>query len=169
MVSATEKNNQRFESQFLLVDSAATELMGACIAKTLQRGDLVFLVGDLGAGKTTLVRGLLRQMGVTGSTKSPTYTLVEPYKVQGLVINHFDLYRLADPEELEYIGIDDYLADEDAINLIEWPEKGGNWLPQPQLRVELSYHDEQRRIRLLGEPRLTESIKFDCEGESSGR
>ncbi|NVJ62163.1 MAG: tRNA (adenosine(37)-N6)-threonylcarbamoyltransferase complex ATPase subunit type 1 TsaE [Gammaproteobacteria bacterium] len=148
------------ECVIYLPDPAATELLGAQLAKAMKPGDLVFLEGNLGAGKTTLVRGVLRALGVTGSTKSPTYTLVEPYAIESLTINHFDLYRLADPEELEYIGIEDYLSDTNSLNLIEWPEKGGNWLPNPQLSIELSYHGEERRAHLTGLSRIIESISL---------
>ena len=108
-------------------------------------GGLVTLHGDLGAGKTTLVRGLLRSLGYTGTVKSPTYTLVEPYQVNGRDIFHFDLYRLADPDELEYMGIRDYLR-ADALCLVEWPEKAGHLLPPPDLCIYIEHDGFARRV-----------------------
>jgi len=130
-----------------LKDEQATLDFGAKLATMLPKKGLVFLHGSLGAGKTTLVRGLLRAAGHQGSTKSPTYTLVEPYLLPHQKFYHFDLYRLADPEELEYMGFRDYL-DENALCLIEWPEKGGNFLPKADLELSLSYEGERRSIKL---------------------
>jgi tRNA threonylcarbamoyladenosine biosynthesis protein TsaE len=138
--------------QFLL-DEQATLEYGAELAKWLPEQGLVFLNGPLGAGKTTLVRGLLRALGHTGSTKSPTYTIVEPYQLLQSKplpyrkLYHFDLYRIADAEELEYMGIRDYLS-ENALCLIEWPEKAAGFLPEADLVISLSYEGEARRIKL---------------------
>ncbi len=121
-----------------LPDESATEAFGARLAPLLAHLHLVTLSGDLGAGKTTLVRGLLRALGHVGKVKSPTFTLVEPYDIDGRAVYHFDLYRLSSPEELEYLGFSDYLAD-DALSLIEWPERGDERLSRPDLRLILSY------------------------------
>jgi tRNA threonylcarbamoyladenosine biosynthesis protein TsaE len=119
--------------------------MGRKLAECLSGRGVIFLRGPLGAGKTTLVRGLLNACGHVGSTKSPTYTIVEPYQVESRKFYHFDLYRIADPEELEYMGFRDYL-DEEALCLIEWPEKGADFLPGADLEITLAYEDGARRI-----------------------
>ena len=112
---------------------------------------LVFLHGQLGAGKTTLVRGILRAWGYSGSVKSPTYTLLEPYEVDGRTIYHFDLYRIGDSEELDFIGIDE-LMDADAIKFVEWPELGSGRLPDPDVDIRLSLEGEGRRIEVSLKP-----------------
>lgn len=99
---------------------------------------LIFLEGDLGAGKTTLVRGFLSGRGYEGRVRSPTYTLIEPYELPNERIYHLDLYRLGDPEELEYLGLRDLLQ-ERAVLLIEWPDRGEGWLPVPDLVIRLDY------------------------------
>lgn len=139
----------------ILADEAATVACGGrlreMIAKAFPSGAVVFLRGNLGAGKTTLVRGILRSMEFNGAVKSPTYTLLEPYDlVQGQVF-HFDLYRLQSPQELEFIGFDEIFSGP-GLKLIEWPEQGNGWLPQADVEVNLSLcaaaSDEtfQRRI-----------------------
>lgn len=135
-----------------LADSAATEALGASLARVLPRagGALLWLEGDLGAGKTTLVRGLLRALGHAGSVKSPTYTLVEPYDVAGRRLYHLDLYRLADPEELEFIGVRELGRElaEGATVVVEWPVRGSGFLPPPDLVVALAVDGEGRRAQL---------------------
>ncbi len=131
----------------LLIPTAAEmENFGCQLAHTCHNHSILHLHGDLGVGKTTLVHGFLRAFGYLGTVKSPTYTLVEPYLINGRMIYHFDFYRLNDPEELEYMGIRDYLENH-TISLIEWPEKGGSFTPTPDLQIHLSYHTET--IRLL--------------------
>lgn len=133
--------------KFFLPDERATLAFAKALAQYIPAQALIFLNGELGAGKTTLVRGILLASGHQGSTKSPTYTLVEPYDLQHQKFYHFDLYRLGDPEELEYMGIRDYL-DEKAVCLIEWPEKGEGFIPQPDLVIHLDYEGEARSITL---------------------
>ncbi len=119
------------------VDSAAAmERLGADIVEGHAAPLRVHLEGDLGAGKTTLVRGALRALGHRGPVKSPTYTLIEPYEVGGTRLYHLDLYRLSDPGELEYLGLRELLA-EPAWVFIEWPEHGRPWLPPADLRLSI--------------------------------
>ncbi|TNE81234.1 MAG: tRNA (adenosine(37)-N6)-threonylcarbamoyltransferase complex ATPase subunit type 1 TsaE [Gammaproteobacteria bacterium] len=123
---------------------------GNRLGALLPNGLLVFLEGDLGAGKTTLSRGILGAFGHNGVVKSPTYTLVEPYQLGEKLFYHFDLYRLGDPEELEYIGIRDYL-EQASCCLVEWPERGAGILPDPDLRIQISVADHARRLVILAE------------------
>jgi len=115
--------------------------LAAQIAMNTPPGSVIFLDGDLGTGKTTLVRGFLQSLGFTGNVKSPTYTLVEPYIIDKQQIYHFDLYRLASPDELEYAGGRDYF-DGRSICLIEWPDKAEGYLPEADLVCQLSYQNE---------------------------
>lgn len=129
-------------------DEAAMMVYGGKIADQFPNGGIVLLKGDLGAGKTTLVRGLLRHLGHQGNVKSPTYTLVEPYELNDRKVYHFDLYRLGDPEELEYMGGRDYW-ESDALCLIEWPEQAKGYLPDADLSLEISYEGSGRNISIL--------------------
>ena len=114
-------------------------------ARDINVSAVVLLKGQLGAGKTTFVRGLLRAIGHTGTVKSPTFTLVEPYEINGLPVYHFDLYRLAEPEELAFLGVDDYL-DGAGLCLIEWAENGGDLLPDWDLNISLDVAGMARNI-----------------------
>jgi len=133
---------------YTIPNESAMLSFAADIATTLQAGNVVFLEGDLGAGKTTIVRGILKHFGHIGAVKSPTYTLVEPYTLAEQQLYHFDLYRLGDPEELEYMGGRDYF-DSKAICLLEWPEKAYGFLPSPDLRLFISYHADGRKIEIV--------------------
>jgi len=121
---------------------------GENLAKRLAgKSCLIYLQGDLGAGKTCLVRGFLKGMGHHGTVKSPTYTLVEPYELNDKTVYHFDLYRIHDQEELEYIGIREYLSS-DAICLIEWPEKAQGLLPKADIHIVIRHQQNQREVVL---------------------
>ena len=128
-----------------LADEAATLELGREIAQLcLNQALTIHLEGQLGAGKTTLSRGLLYGLGHTGKVKSPTYTLVEEYELATATVYHFDLDRLSDPEELDYIGLDDYLCGK-AICLFEWPKQGGDYLPKPDMVISLQYQNTARQ------------------------
>lgn len=195
------ENSKKASITFSLPDESAMTALGAQLAKAAQPGMIVYLDGDLGAGKTTLVRGFLRAGGYQGAVKSPTFTVVETYsldynkfydynklqvevklkdrfnslssskpeksgvnleidklqdqhiqeqRIQKQKIYHFDLYRLEDPEELEYLGIRDYL-DGEAIALIEWPEKGEGVLPEADLLIKITHYKQGRGVELLPE------------------
>lgn len=128
-----------------LADEAATLAFGARLAKGLVPGMTVYLEGDLGAGKTTLVRGMLRALGHVGRVKSPTYTLAETYSLPGFELYHYDLYRMHDPREWLDAGFRD-ASDGRIVSLIEWPDKAAGWLPLPDMVVRLTITDDARGI-----------------------
>ena len=134
--------------QSTLADETATLALGAAIARTVRPGARIYLSGDLGAGKTTLSRGLLHALGHPGRVKSPTYTLVELYVISKLNLYHFDFYRFNDPEEWNEAGFRD-LFNETNICLVEWPEKAGNLLPPPDLMVRLCPAEQSGRIATI--------------------
>ena len=131
-----------------LPDESAQEALAAHMAEHIVGGSVIYLQGDLGAGKTTFVRGFLRSLGYKGIVKSPTYTLVEPYDISDHRVYHFDLYRLAEPDELEYAGGRDYF-DGESICLVEWPEKAEGFLPVADIQCLLSYENEGRRAEII--------------------
>lgn len=165
-------------SHFFLEDSQQTEKFGFYFARSCQNvaanspmnSLVVYLEGDLGAGKTTLTRGILQGLGHLGAVKSPTYTLVEPYSLAEWQVYHFDLYRLADPEELEFLGIRDYLtAAKPTLLLFEWADKGGDCTPAADIVLQLYYAgqdtDDGRTLdsvakTALGEVVLENLIEF---------
>lgn len=124
---------------------AAQVAFGERLAAACTAPLLVFLEGDLGAGKTTLTRGFMHGLGHQGAVKSPTYTLVEPYELDGTAVYHLDLYRVGDPDELEYLGLREMLA-ERAILLVEWPERGAGWLPPADLHLRIAHRGDARAL-----------------------
>lgn len=132
-----------------LADENATIALAQRIAARLKPGMVIYLHGDLGAGKTTLVRGILHALGYAGRVKSPTYTLVEPYHVNGLDLRHFDLYRLHDEDEWEAAGFRDEF-DSHNIFFIEWPEKAQEFIPAADLKVSLEILPQGRRATIQG-------------------
>lgn len=131
-----------------LADEASTLAFGARLVDLGLSSELVFLHGELGAGKTTLVRGFLRALGVQGTVKSPTYTLLESYEIGPLRVYHFDFYRIVDPRELGYIGIDDLMG-EQAVKLVEWPANARDRLPRADMEVRLGIEGLGRSIEII--------------------
>jgi tRNA threonylcarbamoyladenosine biosynthesis protein TsaE len=142
--------SQPFNARFALRNLADTAALGAQLAAGLQVGDLIALAGDLGAGKTTLARGILTALGLSGPMPSPTFTLVQTYEAPRLIVYHYDLYRLEDPREIAELGLDEAL--EDGAVLVEWPERAGGLLPEDALTVSLTMPDAQNRLAELTGP-----------------
>lgn len=143
-----------------VTSAGAMEQLGAAAAATLaSRTDAccIWLEGDLAAGKTTFTRGFVRARGHAGAVKSPTFTLVESYRIDGRDIHHFDLYRLGAPEELEYIGIDEYFGPATSV-LVEWPARGAGVLPAADLVVAITVAGRERDVTLTGTETLTNEI-----------
>ena len=128
----------------------AMESLGETLSKALKDGGVVYLEGDLGMGKTTLVRGVLRGLGYQGPVKSPTYTIVEPYEFDGLEAYHFDLYRVGNAEELEFMGIRDYFTI-GSLCLIEWAEMGRGVLPEADLVISLQLIRQGRHVSFIAQ------------------
>ena len=133
--------------EFVAETAAETEARGAAIARRAEAGDRIHLSGELGAGKTTLVRGFLRELGFRDTVRSPTFTLVESYPLASFPVYHFDLYRLSRPGELEAIGFRDYF-DGEAVCLVEWPERAAGLLSPPDLDIRLAFEEPGRRLLL---------------------
>jgi len=133
--------------QIRLPDAESQTAFGTRLAAVLPAQCVLYLNGDLGTGKTTLARGILRGLGHQGPARSPTYTLIEPYEIGPRRVYHLDLYRLCDPEELEYLGLRDLLADP-SLWLVEWPERGAGLLPAADLSIGIEYLPQGRRLTL---------------------
>ena len=138
-------------------DESEMVTLGAKVADVLQGGEVIYLRGELGAGKTTFVRGLLYALGYSGKVKSPTYTLIEPYSIDSWNVYHFDLYRVNDPEELEFMGIRDY-CDGESICLFEWPEQGEDMLPSADIILSLTHSDPGRKVNIESKSPQGETI-----------
>jgi len=140
-----------FRAELALPDLAATARLAGRIAPRLEAGDAVALWGDLGAGKTTLARAILRALGVTEEVPSPTFTLVQTYETPRLTVAHYDLYRLKSPREMEELGFTEAL--EGGAALVEWPERAPEYLPDETLHLRLLLEDGARRVRITGPSR----------------
>ena len=127
----------------------------ASLIKGFKNSLLINLIGNLGAGKTTFVRGLIQELGFDEFVKSPTFTIVESYESDNLKVFHFDLYRIEDDKELQAIGVEDYLTEENAITLVEWPEKSKRYFNNPDYIIELNHCDnnKKRLINIIKDPR----------------
>lgn len=136
---------ERSAGSYLVSTPEQMERLGQRAAGGLSPGLLVFLSGELGSGKTTWVRGVLRGLHYDGPVKSPTYTLLEPYYLQDFAVYHFDLYRIESASEVEFLGLRDYL-DSAGVCLIEWPERAQALLPEPDCRIEFLHDDNGRRL-----------------------
>ncbi len=132
-------------------DADRVAAIGGTLAEELVGGDSCHLSGPLGAGKTTLVRGLLRALGHEGLVPSPTFTLVETYDFAQMRVAHFDLFRLESIEELETLGVRDYFAD-GTLCVFEWPERGQGLLPAPRVLIEFDYHGDGRLLTITRNP-----------------
>lgn len=154
------KDSQGFERTIALGDIDATNALGARIAASIAAGDAIALQGDLGAGKTTLARAILRALGVTETVPSPTFTLVQSYDTPRLAVCHFDLYRIENSADIDELGLDEAL--DQGAALIEWPEHAGSRLPRDALTVALSLDVEGRRARISGPVRWAKAFgEFD--------
>jgi len=133
------------KSIFNIANEHQMQQLGASLSLAITAPCRVNLMGNLGAGKTTFARGFVRATGFEGLVKSPTYTLVEPYELPKYYLYHIDLYRLSDPEELEFLGLREML-ELDSVLLVEWPEKGKGVLPAPDIEIEIKYAGEGRVV-----------------------
>jgi len=152
------------DQTLFLPDESATVEVGRALAQAVRDSDnqpaaalVIYLTGHLGAGKTTLSRGLIQGLGHTGSVKSPTYTLVEPYGLSSGNVYHFDLYRLKDAQELEFLGVEEYFRS-GCLCLVEWPERGEGWIPAADLEISLGREAEGRRLDLKARSVKGESL-----------
>jgi tRNA threonylcarbamoyladenosine biosynthesis protein TsaE len=143
---SSETSSKRFSCY--LGGAEATVAFGRRLAQELPTDALVFLRGHLGAGKTTLVRGILHGLGYAGAVKSPTYTLLEPYELRSRQVYHFDFYRIVDSQELDFIGIDELISS-NALKLVEWPERAEGRLPEADVEIYLQQEGEGRRLEVV--------------------
>lgn len=149
----------RIESSYRIESGELMETFGGALAARVSGGCVTFLTGDLGAGKTTLVRGFLRALGHDGVVTSPTFTLLEVYQTESLQVVHVDLYRLEDPAELDALAIRDYLG-EQSVLLVEWAERARDSLPDPDCEVHISI--EENDLRLIHMESFSEAGEYLC-------
>lgn len=146
--------------EYLCKTESDTQLLAGALGKALVEFGLgascLYLRGDLGAGKTTFSRYLLQSIGHVGSVKSPTYTLVEPYELETATVFHFDLYRLSDPEELEFMGVRDYFNNDSAC-LVEWPDRGANLLPNSDIDINIQHRSNSRLFSIIANSEFGQS------------
>ena len=174
-MSSPENNSEKEVAavRIEILDEAATLSLGDVIFSVLNsmclddRVTSIFMRGDLGMGKTTMTRGILMGAGYEGRVKSPTYTIVEPYELDDIEINHFDLYRLGEPEELEFMGIRDYFdipkgACQKRLCIFEWPDKRQGFLPKPDMEIALTYFGGGRLCEMFAEKSLLETMQVRC-------
>lgn len=150
------------QKNVFLQNEQATQNAGRKLGECLRGGAVVYLQGSLGAGKTTFCKGVIAAFAYSGLVKSPTYTLVEPYELAEQTLYHFDLYRLGDPEELEFLGVRDYFQEQN-ICLIEWPERGVGYLAPADIVVELVPENGGRRLRLNANSKKGKDYLQHCE------
>jgi len=155
------------ELEHYAADEDAMLAFGARIAQVSGGCGVIYLHGNLGAGKTTLSRGIIRGLGHVGAVKSPTFTLVEPYETGAMRAYHFDLYRLVDAEELEFLGIRDYFAG-DALCLVEWPERGAGVLPKADVDITISPHETGRLLHIQAHSARGEAWNAALAGHGHG-
>ena len=145
--------------EMLFPNEQELEVFANKFASDLHLPLVIWLQGDLGAGKTSFARALIHALGYKGRVKSPTYGLLEQYQVASLQVLHMDLYRINDPGELEFLGLED-LLDNKTILLIEWPDRGGDWLPEPDFIFEFGYASEGRDLHWIARTKLARTINI---------
>ena len=146
-----------FRSDSTEATQKISEQLASAVKSRLPAGLVIYLEGDLGAGKTTFSRFFIQTLGHAGHVKSPTYTLVEPYELDEVSVYHFDLYRLADPEELEFMGIRDYFGEKN-VCLIEWPQKGAEFLASADLVISINSHDDVRTLHIAAKSAAGDAV-----------
>ncbi|MBA2650220.1 MAG: tRNA (adenosine(37)-N6)-threonylcarbamoyltransferase complex ATPase subunit type 1 TsaE [Legionella sp.] len=159
-------NKSDAELTLFLKNERSSKQFAIQLANFLPQAAILTLSGEIGSGKTTLIRAILKQLGVTTSIKSPTFSLVESYQCLGRVVHHFDLYRINHEDELEYIGFRDYIG-QDSLCFIEWPEQAGDLLPPIDIKINLKIERAGRRLQLLAFTAIGKHILSGLKGPFS--